>query len=99
MGGDPSLAVRYPKAARIGIKSTKASHIQRMGYIDDLKQVLRMCFQNTIPMEPLLAMSLFDEEGAYPQKRKMISWAFESHINEPEFKVSQGAIMRVPESK
>ncbi|KAH9291754.1 hypothetical protein KI387_043055, partial [Taxus chinensis] len=54
---------------------------------------------STIPMEKLLAMTSFDEEGAYPQMRKMLSWAFESHIDEPEFEVSQGALMQVPKTK
>ncbi|KAH9295867.1 hypothetical protein KI387_039455 [Taxus chinensis] len=44
-------------------------------------------------------MKSFDEEGAYPQMRKMLSWEIESHIDEPEFEVSQGALMKMPESK
>ncbi|KAH9313359.1 hypothetical protein KI387_028394, partial [Taxus chinensis] len=75
-----------PKAAHIGRKSTKASQVQGMGYIDDLNKVLRTCFHNTMPMEQILAMTSSDEEGAYPQIRKMLSWPFESDIDEPEFK-------------
>ncbi|KAH9303290.1 hypothetical protein KI387_014873, partial [Taxus chinensis] len=96
--GGPSLSVTIPKGMCTG---GKCMEIQgpRMSYIDDPNKVLRARFQSTVPIDQLLAMKSFDEEGAYPQTRKMISWEIESHIDEPEFEVSQGALMKMPESK
>ncbi|KAH9306662.1 hypothetical protein KI387_011066 [Taxus chinensis] len=98
IGGGPSLMVCIPKGTRI---RGRCNEIQRprMDYVDDPNKVLHARFQSTIPTEKILAMTSFDEEGAYPQKRKIISWAFESHIVEPEFEVIQGALMEVLESK
>ncbi|KAH9307000.1 hypothetical protein KI387_011404, partial [Taxus chinensis] len=53
----------------------------------------------TIPMERILAMGSFDKKGTYPKTRNMLSWAFESHIDKPNFKVCRGEIITVPESK
>ena len=50
-------------------------------------------------MEQLLAMTSFDEEGTYPRTRKILSWTFETHIDEPEFEISQGELMKVPKTK
>ncbi|KAH9301187.1 hypothetical protein KI387_012770, partial [Taxus chinensis] len=61
--------------------------------------VLHVRFQSTVPTEMILAMGSFEKEGTYPRMKKMLSWAFESHIDEPDFKVYQGVIITVPESK
>lgn len=70
-----------------------------MGYIDDSKKVLHAWFQSIVPTTRILAMGSFKKEGAYPRMKKMLSWAFESQIDEPYFEVYQGEIITVPESK
>lgn len=70
-----------------------------MSYINNPNKVLCVHFQITIPTYQLLAWSSFEEEGACPQMRKMLSWDFKSHVDEPEFEVSQGVLMNIPENK
>ncbi|KAH9294798.1 hypothetical protein KI387_038386, partial [Taxus chinensis] len=62
MGGNPSLAVSFPKVVQIGRKGVVVSQEKGMGYINDPRKVIHVQFQSIIPMEQLLAMSLFNEE-------------------------------------
>ncbi|KAH9294689.1 hypothetical protein KI387_038277, partial [Taxus chinensis] len=54
---------------------------------------------STVPTERLIAMGLFEKEGTYPGTKKMLSWAFESHVDELDFEVYQKALIMLPESK
>ncbi|KAH9311543.1 hypothetical protein KI387_026578, partial [Taxus chinensis] len=47
----------------------------------------------------LTAMESFDPEGGYPCTRKMISWAFNSYLDEPKFEVNEGVILELSETK
>lgn len=96
--GGPTLTINIPKGTH-----TRGKHVKEEGlmmvYIDDHNKVLHVQFQITVLAEELLEMSSFNEEGTYPKTRKMLSWVFESHIDEPEFELYQGEIIQVLESK
>ncbi|KAH9298649.1 hypothetical protein KI387_030331, partial [Taxus chinensis] len=38
-------------------------------------------------------------DDMYPRTKKMLSWAFESHVDEPDFEVFHEALITWPESK
>lgn len=97
MGWDPSLVVSFPKVPCTRGKGVVVA--QEMSYIPDPNKVLCVCFQSIVPIEKLIAWYSFKEEGTYPRTKKMLSWLFESHIDEPKFELSQGAMMKVSEKK
>lgn len=90
----PILTVTIPKGMHTRGRRTKSER-PRMGYIDDPKKVLYAWFQSTVPTKELLPMKYFDVEGAYPWTRKMLSWAFESYLDELEFEVRQGVVIKL----
>ncbi|KAH9306893.1 hypothetical protein KI387_011297, partial [Taxus chinensis] len=97
--GGPALILSFPKGMNSGRRTLDTEQRQVMGYVDDTKKVLCAWFQITIPTERLLAMGSFEKDGVYPKTKKMLSWAFKSHIDEPEFEVYQKVLILLLESK
>ncbi|KAH9305126.1 hypothetical protein KI387_009530 [Taxus chinensis] len=94
----PTLSVTIPKVLRMGSKCAEEGRLV-MRYANNPNKFLGVRFQSTIPTKELTTMESFDPEGGNLHVRKILSWAFDSHIDEPKFKVNQEEILEISQTK